>query len=282
MSNKNLDIAKKLKDDEFYTYYDDVEKELIHYKELLKGKIIYCNCDSENSNFYIYLKNNFINFELKELIATSYNKDGKGVINRVYLKNGVVKEEKVLMVGNGSFDSEESLDILGKCDIVITNPPFSLVRKFYDLLVKYQKDFLFISPITFFKYGNFFNDFKNKKVFINGSVKCFYSKAIQNKKEVGAVWITNLLNRNKSKFIFTKNYNNDYDFYDGFNIINVDKSKDIPDNYFDLIGVPISFLEKIDLDQFEVICLCVEINNKKEFKINGIGKFCRVVIKRKI
>lgn len=80
MSNTNLHAAKKAKNDEFYTMYDDIEKEMIYYKDKFKDKIVYCNCDDPDvSNFAKYFKDNFDNFGLKKLIVTGYKKDNKGV-----------------------------------------------------------------------------------------------------------------------------------------------------------------------------------------------------------
>lgn len=77
--NRNLQLAKKAKNDEFYTLYEDIEKELSHYEDSLRGKVIYCNCDDpRKSNFFKYLVDNFDRLGLKKVIATGYNPDGKG------------------------------------------------------------------------------------------------------------------------------------------------------------------------------------------------------------
>jgi len=129
--NVNLHKAKKAKNDEFYTMYEDVEKEVENYIDKLDGKIVYCNCDDwEVSNFYKYFKNNFDRLKLKKLIATCYVEGGKGK-KAVY--NGLT-EVTGLLNGDGNFSSAECVDLLDESDIVVTNPPFSLFREFVALL----------------------------------------------------------------------------------------------------------------------------------------------------
>ena len=130
--NKNLLDAKKAKNDEFYTRYEDIEKEVIHYKDQLKGRIVYCCCDDYRwSNFVKYFKDHFSEFGLKRLIATNYN-IGDGAYRYDFDGvNEVVEELK----GNGDFRSEECTKIKDlEGVIVITNPPFSLFREFIDWL----------------------------------------------------------------------------------------------------------------------------------------------------
>lgn len=125
--NACLHKAKKAKNDEFYTRYEDIEKEMVHYTEHLKGKVIYCPCDDYRwSNFVKYFKDNFERYGLKKLIATNYD-IGDGAWKYTY--DGVT-ETADRMEGNGDFRSDESTKIMQECDIVITNPPFSLFREF--------------------------------------------------------------------------------------------------------------------------------------------------------
>ena len=85
MGNKNLINAKKAKNDEFWTLYEDIEKEMVYYKDFFKGKIVYCNCDNpRESNFFKYFVDNFKELGLKKLIATGYNPNGKGWVCEYY------------------------------------------------------------------------------------------------------------------------------------------------------------------------------------------------------
>ena len=131
-SNKNLLKAKDAKNDEFYTRYEDIEKEVIHYYDKLKGRIVYCPCDDYRwSNFVKYFKDHFQEIGLKRLIATNYN-IGDGAYRYDY--DGAV-ETIVKLKGNGDFRSEECTKIKNlEGVIVITNPPFSLFREFIDWL----------------------------------------------------------------------------------------------------------------------------------------------------
>lgn len=142
-NNKHFHTAKANKNDEFYTKLEDIENELAHYTNFFKDKVVYCNCDSpKHSNFWKYFYNNFNVLGLKGLVSTYL--DSEQSYKTTY-DGETVKQEK--LVGNGDFRSKECIEILKECDIVITNPPFSLIRPFFDLLIEYNKQFLFIGTI---------------------------------------------------------------------------------------------------------------------------------------
>lgn len=154
-NNNNLRAAKKAKNDEFYTLYEDVEAELSHYD--FSGKIIYCNCDSETSSFCKYFTTNFKNLGIKHLYCTSlggilYEYDGSSVTRKA-------------LQGNGSYNSAECLQILRKSDIVVTNPPFSLFRDFIDTLEKEGKKYLILGATNAAAYKNVFPLIKDGKLF---------------------------------------------------------------------------------------------------------------------
>ncbi len=127
-TNGNLHKAKVNKNDEFYTQLTDIEKELMHYKEHFKDKIVYCNCDDpEWSNFWKYFHLNFAHLGLKKLIATFYH-IGASVYKMEYTggdDNNISAGVKIPLTGNGDFRSEECVETLKESDIVVTNPPFS-------------------------------------------------------------------------------------------------------------------------------------------------------------
>ena len=91
INNNNLHTARNAKNDEFYTQLSDIEKELKHYKEHFSGKVIYCNCDSEESNFWKYFRLNFDFFGLKKVIISCYNKDNLPSYKIEKTKDGEVK-----------------------------------------------------------------------------------------------------------------------------------------------------------------------------------------------
>ena len=139
--NSNLRNAKKSKNDEFYTQVTDIEKELRFYTESFEGKVVYCNCDDyQESNFYKYFYYNFHYLKLKKLICTGYKVDGNGL----YAIYDGVTEVTGKLNGDGDFRSEECIEYLKECDVVVTNPPFSLFRQYIKQLMVYNKKFLII------------------------------------------------------------------------------------------------------------------------------------------
>ena len=127
-NNSNLHAAKRAKNDEYYTRYEDIEKELNHYKEQFEDKWVYCPCDDYRySNFVKYFKDNFQELKLKHFTATNYD-IGKGAYRYDYDGAG---EIIITLEGNGDFRSDECTKIKNECDIICTNPPFSLARQFF-------------------------------------------------------------------------------------------------------------------------------------------------------
>lgn len=269
MSNSNLTKAKKEKNDEFYTQYIDIEKELQHYN--IEGKIIYCNCDNPHySNFYKYFKDKFNIHKIKHLYCTGYNKDGIGY----YAEYNGTEETIKTLNGNGSFDSDECKQIMQECDIVITNPPFSLFRDYVAQLMEYGKKFLILANNNAITYKEFFPHIKNGQVWLGRTLFTgkmpffkvpndyplendrFEKRADGLYKQVNNIcWFTNMphINPNKS-IILTKTYNPiDYPHFDNYDAINVDKVKDIPIDYDGIMGVPITFLQYYNPSQFEII-----------------------------
>lgn len=152
-ANENLRNAQIAKNDEFYTQYQDIEKEVLQYD--LRGKKVLCNCnDGLTSEFLNYFVNNFDCLELDELVCLTYNKDGKAY---KYTKRPKVDLMVEPLIGSGAFDSQEGRDALAACDIVITNPPFSQFRDFVNLILSYKKDFLIIGSKMLLLTKNFFH-----------------------------------------------------------------------------------------------------------------------------
>lgn len=184
-NNSNLHTAKNIKDDEFYTQYEDIKKELVNYKEYLKGKIIYCNCDMPESNFIKFLNDVKDEWKIKEIYHTS-------------IQEGI------------DFRSDESIDILKRSDVVISNPPFSLFRQYISQLMEYKKKFLIIGNKNAITYKEFFPLLKDDKVWIGyNNVHNFVRPDGSIKKFGNVGWFTNLPVDKKVSLQLTARYYED-------------------------------------------------------------------------
>ena len=253
----NLNKAKKAKNDEFYTLYSDVEKELAHYQQHFKGKIVYCNCDNpEWSAFWRYFHINFSAMGLKKLIATykgtpTYKMEYTGG-NDIDVTVGL----RTPLKGDGDFRSQECLDVLKVADIVVTNPPFSLFREYVAQLMEYGKKFIIIGSKNAITYKEFFPLLKDNKVWIGyNSVNDFQQPDGSFKKFGNIGWFTNLgIKKRHEKIVLRKKYTpEEYPTYDNYEAINVNKTAEIPSDYDGVMGVPISFLDKYNPNQFEIV-----------------------------
>lgn len=314
--NNNLHTAKATKNDEFYTQLEDIENELKYYKDYFKGKVVYCNCDGflneEKSNFFVYFSLNYEFLGLKGLICTKYNPNGKGRKYEYYGDlngNNYPDEEEIFtsdLEGDGDFRSEECIEILKKCDIVCTNPPFSLFRQYVAQLFEYKKDFLIIGNVNAISYKEVFPLIKENKMWLGVSsfnkgmyfgVPDDYTYADtykfdreRNGKKVMRVssicWFTNLdhKKRHEELVLYKKYDEEEYPKYDNYDAIEVSKVTDIPMDYYGVMGVPITFLDKYCPEQFEIVgqmmtTKVTEFNFGYPY-INGKKKFARLLIKR--
>ncbi len=323
--NKNLGKAKTNKNDDFYTQLTDIERELKHYRNHFKNKVVFCNCDDPRvSNFFHYFSYNFEKLRLKKLITTCYKNQERDLFSQndseqaIYLeyegdKNGnfIPDTEEIgikYLKGDGDFRSKESLELLKQADIIVTNPPFSLFREYVAQLFEYKKDFLIIGSQNAFTYKEIFKLFKENKIWTgvdNGGTKWFevpfdYEintqsriKFENNKKyfSMGSIfWFTNIDNSKRhEKIILYKKYfghENEYPKYDNYNAIEVSTYKNIPMDYAGMMGVPVTFLDKYNPEQFEIIGIdrvLVEEKTGKvsRFRINDKEIYARIVIKNK-
>jgi hypothetical protein len=273
MGNKSLKNAKKRKDDECYTGYDDIKKELVNYAKYFKGKVIYCNCDdhagiglgSPKSNFLKYLADNFEAFQIKKVIATHYEKDKDTstmyILDKDNTGDGITCFEdisEIKMKGNGDFRSAECVELLQQADIVITNPPFSLLREYVAQLMEYKKKFLIIGTDNCRTYKEFFPFIKNNQFYCGlHHVKQFTKPDGSIKKFGNVSWYTNLQNSKRNELLNTGKkyygYESMYPKYDNYDAIEVSKVNNIPMDYEGVMGVPITFLDKYNPQQFEII-----------------------------
>ena len=284
-NNSNLGAAKRAKNDEFYTQLTDIEKELRHYRRHFKGAAVLCNCDDPfESNFFKYFVLNFNRLGLKKLIATCYEgsavaeyhdgkaKPYKAVVTTVYDTTGdggvdmedvrnlfeLGENELVELEGDGDFRSEECLALLDEADIVVTNPPFSLFREYVAVLMEHQKKFIVIGNQNAITYKEIFPLLKDDDVWLGSThPKEFIQRDGTVKKFGNICWYTNLdIKKRHEELILVKKYagyEDEYPKYDNYDAIEVSKVVDIPLDYAGVMGVPITFLDKYNPEQFEII-----------------------------
>lgn len=317
-TNELLQNAKKSKSDEFYTQLSDIESELQHYKSHFENKVVYCNCDDLRiSNFFNFFASNFKELGLKKLIAACYREQTRDLFNTKENENGFYyeftgKEDEskkpsstdiVYFKGDGDFRSEESVKLLKQSDIVVTNPPFSLFREHVAQLVKYDKKFLIIGNINAITYKEIFNLIKENKAWlginlgrgISGFIVPEHYELYGTEARIDSLgnriispnnclWLTNLdTSKRHEDITLTKRYfgnEAEYPKYDNYDGINVDKTQDIPLDFEGYMGVPITFLHKLNPDQFEIIKFR-KGNDEKDLSINGKYPYFRILIKNK-
>ena len=294
-----LDNAKRNKRDEFYTQMIDIEKELKEYKAHFKNKVIYCNCDNpEYSNFWKYFELNFEYLEIKKLVATHYEVEIPSYKLELIRTEAGVEKIKTPLKQNGDFRSEECIEMLRGADIVVTNPPFSLFREFIAQLIEYDKKFIIMGNVNAITYKEVFSLIKNNQVWLGHSIHSGdrdfrvpndYPLNTSNWREDkdgnryvkvnGVRWYTNLDYKKRYKdLILYKKYNEkEYPKYVNYEAINVDKTKDIPIDYDGIIGVPITFMDKYNPEQFEIVGLgmkwgCEFTSNRKVEKLDKNGE----------
>lgn len=263
LNNKNLSKAKNAKDDEFYTQYKDIEKELKHYKQYFINKVVYCNCDNPQiSNFFKFFALNFDTLQLKKIIATYFDKDNKvhcyEITKQVTAQDDNIDLSQIktrVLKGNGSFDSSECKELLRTADIIVTNPPYSLFRDFIDYMFKYSKKFLIIGNANAITYKNCFSYIQQNKMWLGvNCVRWFYRPHGELCEGARSFWFTNLdVDKRHQKIDLTKEYSDEYVEYDNYNAIEVSKAVNIPRNYKGIMGVPITFLSKYNPEQFRII-----------------------------
>lgn len=348
-NNTKFGNAKIAKNNEFYTQLTDIENELCHYTHFFKDKVVFCNCDDPyESNFFYYFATRFNDLKLKKLIATCYDDspiaytqlsffgDGKKIENKSrhpykieitevkdYNRDGatdildveyLLKNKKntiSLLKEDGDFRSKECVELLKECDIVVTNPPYSLFKEFVPLIVKYNKKFVIMGPLNASHYKEIFPLIQNNKMWAGYGfnktmifrVPDYYEGYTENGVKYGKVpaicWYTNLeIEKRNEELILFKSYNdNEYPHYTNFNGIDVKKVNEIPIDYFGMMGVPDSFLDKFNPKQFEIVGLgcgdmAKEIGVQKNYRgrtdisykdRNGTDKcpYSRIIIRRK-
>ena len=328
-SNAGLRKADGAKNDEFYTQLSDIEKELSNYREYFKGKTILCNCDDPRiSNFFKYFALNFNEFGLKKIISTCYKNQDVDLFTQNECEKAVYLEysgnpndptstdfstiEVKSLKGDGDFRSEECIELLEQADIVVTNPPFSLFREYVAQLIGHNKKFIIIGNVNALSYKEIFPFIKENKLWLGKTIhsgdrefgvpKDYPLTASGSRVDdkgnkfirvKGVRWFTNLDYKERHEdLVLYKNYSpEEYPKFDNYDAINVNKTSDIPMDYDGLMGVPITFFDKYNPDQFEVIDGIgrYSILHNEETKaagkylsmVNGKAMYFRIIIRRK-
>lgn len=284
--NDNLHKAKDAKNDEFYTRIEDVAEELRHYKKHFAGKVVFCNCDDPTwSAFWRYFHLNFAELGLKKLISTHYDRT-EPTYKMEYEggdDNNVEVGVKTPLEDNGDFRNKECLDLLDECDIVVTNPPFSLFREYVGTLMERGIKFIIWGNNNAITYKEFFPLLKENRVWLgytanktcafrvaegyrfDEKLTAQYNDGFKYGKVPAISVFTNLdIQKRHEKLILWQRYYDDdgnplpdveerYPRYDNYMAINVDRVANIPVDYEGVMGVPITFLDKYNPEQFEIV-----------------------------
>ena len=273
---EQLNKAKKAKNDEYYTQYSDIAKELEHYdKENFKDKVIYLPCDRPISNFVAYFKEHYEDYKYKELVYTyiareeneevfAYSFDGK-------------KEIKTKLKGNGAFQSDECINIMKRADWVITNPPFSILGIFIDQLTALKKKFIICIPLTKLKDNNVFEKIKNKELYTGYTHLTYFLDSNNNLASVNVLWLTTEKHIIEKKVKEIKYKLVKYDNYDALEVSKLVYLEDIiARGLKGTFGVPITIL-----DSYIMYLPNIEVIDKIKPTINGKKLYDRIIIEIK-
>lgn len=323
--NSNLHMSRAGKQDEFYTQLSTIEDELCHYREYFRGKIVFCNADDPaigedgqdhygdgqgafTSNFFRYFQLNFMELGLKKLITTHFDPHKRSYKFEIVSGDdgnqiGLPGYVKTYLEGNGDFRSPECLALLEECDIVCTNPPFSLMREYLPLLVNSGKQFLVLGKMDHAVYAENFEFFMQNRVWLGYNSGHFWFKVPeyyeakntdfkiidgQKMRRMGNIcWFTNMdvQIRHQPLDLFKRYTPEAYPQYDTYDAIECGHCSDIPCDTDKIIGVPITYLACHCQEQFDII---------GEFKhgqdsihdlavpvVRGVNKYVRIAIRNK-
>lgn len=265
-ANTSLNRALNNPNDNFYTFYEDIEKELPHYFGFLRGKSVYCPCDHpDKSNFWKYLHKNFSKIGLTKLscsFCSEKEKEKEKEFLSVYCggdDDDIGQYDKVPLSGNGDFMSDECLDVAESHDVVITNPPFSLAARYIEKVTLMGKVVVIVVPETIFGNKFVFRFFVNKTLKVGfNAVRSFMCDDGSIKKFGNIAWVHSIPGiDNVRPLNLTRRYKDmDYQRYVNYpEVINVPRIKDIPADYKGVMGVPITFFKYYDPSKHTVVAI---------------------------
>jgi hypothetical protein len=311
-TNSWLTTAKASKQDEFYTQLSDIENELRNFRKHFKDKVVLCNCDDPfESDFFKYFVINFRRLGLRKLIASCYSgspvagqqlsfhdleglsadeaearrpykieiteipdANGDGSIGLADVEYLLRHDTNVLtpLKGDGDFRSEECMALLEEADIVVTNPPFSLMVEYLGTLLRCGKSFLVLGNVNQAIYSELFPFVQNRQLWLGVNSGHFWfrvpdhyePKATDYRQDAdgqkwrrmgGICWFTNLdhKKRHENMILVEKYRPEKYPHYDNYDAIEVSRTVDIPEDWDGVMGVPVTFLDKFNPDQFEIV-----------------------------
>ena len=330
--NRNLHVSAAAQKDEFYTQLTEIEMELAHYRDHFQDKIVYCNCDDPTvSYFFKYFSMKFSDLGLKKLITTCYKSQQRDLFSQHDVESAIKLEYDgfreggrvphfddigvTQLKGDGDFRSDECIELLKQADIVVTNPPFSLFRQYIKQLVDYDKKFIIIGPRNAITYKEVFSLLKENKVWLGYHtgdmefrVPSSYPPKVHRYRmdEHGnkyyslgnAGWFTNLdIAKRHDELILIRSYQGNegqYPYYDNYDAIEVSKVANIPKDWNGAMGVPITFLDKHNPDQFEIVGLSASAgydanivglsfcgDKDARASVDGKTKFARILIRNR-
>lgn len=323
--NSNLHMSRAGRQDEFYTQLSTIEDELCHYREYFRGKIIFCNADDPaigedgqdhygdgqgafTSNFFRYFQLNFMELGLKKLITTHFDPNKRSYKFEIVSGDdgdqiGLPGYVKTYLDGNGDFRSPECIALLDECDIVCTNPPFSLMREYLPLLVNSGKQFLVLGKMDHALYVETFEYFMQNKVWLGYNSGHFWFKVPeyyeekrtdfkvidgQKMRRMGNIcWFTNMdiQIRHQPLDLFKRYSPEEFPTYDTYDAIECGHYSDIPYDTDKIIGVPITYLAHHCQEQFEIVGEfnhgCDSVYDLAVPLVNGVNKYKRVAIRLK-
>ena len=282
MANRALNAAKRAKKDEFYTRREDIERELSHYADHFRGKVVYCNCDDpEKSEFWQFFVRNFAAWGLRKIVTTHYEPDAANFAYKLEMteeNSGQLRmdgPERIPIASNGDFRSACCIELLEEADIVVTNPPFSLFREYVAQLMEFGKKFLIVGNQNAVKYKEIFPLLRDDRVWLGyhagdmafkvpddyeeRATRFWIDETGQKWRSMGnACWFTNLdIPKRHEKIDLRGNHYDpaQYPTYVNYDAIEVARVDEIPEDYDGEMGVPITFMTRYNPDQFEIIGL---------------------------
>ena len=272
MSAKSLNKARYNVNDEFFTHFEDIEKEVRKYKKQFQNKIVILPCDDAENAFMHFFRFVQIEFQIQKIIAIHYKPDFTQS-SYYYELDEFGCESKKPLKSNGDFRNDEIFDLIKTADIVVTNPPFSQFTQFINQLVFQEKKFLVVGSLTIATNKKMLELIKQDKLFFGYNKILRFSTFDKSMNEYFIVrfgnigWWTNLEVDSKPKLKLTKQ-NINYQYLDNYdNCIFVEKISEIPKNYHRKMAVPISFLEKYNKEQFNILdCIVPVVQGKRKFR----------------